>query len=126
MNVNHTLKEINLCGNEIGDDGMIAIARALENSSISILSVRECGITYVGAKALSEALLINRNIMELWVMRNPITVEGARCIVHSAVQNTVCQKILIDDDYENDDEVKKMMTLIDRQNVCVCMCCLLL
>ena len=64
--------------------------------------------------------------MELWVMRNLITVQGARRIVQSAVQNKVCRKILIDDDYENDDEVKKMMALIDTQNVCVCMCCLLL
>ena len=53
-------------------------------------------------------------------MRNLITAEGAYCIVQSAVQNTVCQEVLIDD-YENDDEVKKMMALIDnrkKQNVC--------
>ena len=54
-------------------------------------------------------------------MGNPITAEGAHCIVQAAVQNTVCQEVLIDDDYENDDQVKKMMTLIDnrkKQNVC--------
>ena len=124
--MNRTLKEVNLCGNKIGDNGITAIARALENSNISQLNVRECGITYVGAKALSEALLINHSIRELWVMGNPITVEGARCIVQSAVQNTACQEILIDDDYENDDEVKKMMTFIDDKKIerFVNMCCL--
>ena len=121
LSVNHTLKEVNLWGNKFGDDGIAAIARALENSNISLLNVRECGITYIGAKSLSEALSINRSIRELWVMGNPITVEGAHCIVQAAVQNTVCQEVLIDDDYENDDEVKKMMALIDnrkKQNVC--------
>ena len=119
--MNHTLKEVNLWGNKFGDDGIAAIARALENSNISLLNVRECGITYIGAKTLSEALSINRSIRELWVMGNPITAEGAHYIVQSAVQNTVCQEVLIDDDYENNDEVKKMMALIDnrkKHNVC--------
>ena len=121
LKVNHTLKEVTLWDNKLGNDGITAIARALKNSNISLLNVRECGITYVGAKSLSGALSINRCIRELWVMGNPITVEGARCIVQSAVQSTACQEVLIDDDYENDDEVKKMMTLIDdRKNQKVC------
>ena len=121
MKVNHALKEVILWDNKFGNDGITAIASALKNSNISLLNVRECGITYVGAKSLSEALSINRSIRELWVMGNPITVEGARCIVQSAVQSTACQEVLIDDDYENDDEVKKMMTLIDdRKNQKVC------
>lgn len=115
LTVNHTLKEAILWGNKFGNDGITAIARKLENSNISLLNVRECGITYVGAKSLSEALSINCSIKELWVMGNPITVEGARCIVQSAVHSIACQEVLIDDDYENDDEVKKMMTLIDNR-----------
>ena len=121
MTKNHTLKEVNLWGNKFGDEGVIAIAKALENSKICLLNVRECGITFTGVKSLAEALSINCSIRELWVMGNPITVEGARLIMCSAVQSTVCEKVLIDDDYENDDEVKKMMALIDnkmKQNVC--------
>ena len=119
--INHTLKEVNLWGNKFGDDGIIAIARALKSSKISVLNVRACGITFAGAKSLAEALLVNDSIKELWMMNNPITVEGAYLIVHSAVQNTMCQEILIDDDYENAVEIKKMMTLIDnrkKEDVC--------
>lgn len=121
LTVNHTLQKVDLRGNKFGDDGITAIAKALENCEISVLNVRECGITFTGAKSLAEALSVYHSIRELWLMNNPITVEGARLIMHSAVHNTVCQKILIDDDCENDDEVKKMMALIDgrkKQNVC--------
>ena len=55
-------------------------------------------------------------------MNNPITVEGACLIVHAVVQNTVCQEVLIDDDYENTTEIKKMMELLDnrkKQDVCI-------
>ena len=121
LTVNHTLKEINLWGNKIGDGGIISIAKALKNSKISVLNVRECGISFAGAKSLAEALSVNDSIKELWIMNNPITVEGACLIVHSAVRNTVCQELLIDDDYENATEIKKMMALIDnrkKQDVC--------
>ena len=121
MTVNHTLKEVHLRGNKFGDDGIIAIAKVLENSKICLLNVRECGITFTGAKSLAEALSVNHSIRQLWVMNNLVTVEGARLIMYSAAHNTVCEKVLIDDDYENDDEVKKMLALIDnkmRPNVC--------
>lgn len=121
LTVNHTLKEVNLWGNEIGDGGIIGIAKVLKNTKISLLNVRECGISFAGAKFLAEALSVNDSIKELWIMNNPITVEGACLIVHSAVQNTVCQEVLIDDDYENTMEIKKMMALLDnrkKQDVC--------
>ena len=116
------MKEVILWGNKIGDEGISAIAKELKNSEITLLNVRECGIAFAGAKSLAEALLDNRTIKELWLMNNPITVEGACLIMHSVVNGTVCQKVLIDDDYENDDEVKKMMALTDAKNVCSYRC----
>ena len=40
---------------------------------------------------------------------NPITVEGVRLILRSAVDNGVCQDVDIGEDYQDDDEVKKML-----------------
>lgn len=87
------MEEVNLCGNKFGDNGITAIAKILENSTISLLNVRDCGITFTGAKSLAEALLVNSSIKELWLMRNSITVEGARLIVSSALCNTVSKNI---------------------------------
>ena len=112
MMVNHSLQELRMSDNNIGDDGISAIARALGNCKINRLDVRQCGITLTGAKSLAEVLSSNHTIRELSLWNNPITVEGALLIVKSAVDNTVCQRVRIDDEYEND-EIKKMMNILE-------------
>ena len=53
---------------------------------------------------------------------NPITVEGARLILQSAVDNGVCQEVYVD--YQDDDEVNKMMIILEqRQQVGGCVTC---
>ena len=77
--------------NRIGDIGITTIAESLSNSSITLLDVRWCGISVV----------------------------GAHLIMKSAVENGVCD-VWIDGEYKNDKEVKKMTTILDdrrRQNV---------
>ena len=112
MMVNHSLQQLYMWRNDIGDDGISAIAGALGNCKINKLSVQWCGITLTGARSLAAALSSNHTIRKLWLRRNPITVEGALLIVKSAVDNTVCQHVSIDSKYEND-EIKKMMNILE-------------
>ena len=112
MMVNHSLQELYMWDNNIGDDGISAIAGALGNCKINILNVSGCGITLIGARSVAAALLSNHTIRILQLGGNPITVEGALLIVKSAVDNTVCQHVSIDDEYEND-EIKKMMNILE-------------
>jgi len=107
---NQTLLELNIGDNNIGDDGITAIAGSLSNSStnITILYVFGCGITFTGVQSLAAAISTNQNIKKLGLWNNPITVDGARLIMESTMKNGVC---MIDDEYEGDDEVKKMMTI---------------
>ena len=89
--VNQTLLELYMWSNQIGDDGITAKAGSLSNSSITLLNVRECEISVV----------------------------GARLIMKSAVDNGVCE-VVIDDEYKDDDQVKQMITILDdrrRQDV---------
>ena len=111
MMVNHSLQELYISDNYIGDDGISAIAGALGNCKISELDVRGCGITLTGARSLATALYSSNTIRELGLSSNPITVEGALLIVSSAVHNTVCQRVEIDDEYKND-EIQKMMNIL--------------
>ena len=111
MVVNHSLQELWMSDNEIGDNGIIAIAGALGNCRINILYVQDCGITLTGARSLAETLSSNHTITDLRLLSNPITVGGALLIVKSAVHSTVCQHVEIDDKYKND-EVKKMMNIL--------------
>ena len=111
--VNQTLLELNMGGNNIGDDGITAIAGSLNNSSITVLNVMKCGITYDGVSSLALTLSTNQNIKFLLLLLNPITVDGARLIMKSAVDNGVCQGVGIDYEYKDHDEVKRMMTILD-------------
>ena len=118
--VNQTLLELHMEGNNITDDGITAIAGSLRSSSITVLDVRKCGITFTGVTSLAAALSTNQSIRILWLWDNPITVDGARLIMKSAVDNGVCEIVRMDDEYENDDEVKEMETILNdrrRQDV---------
>ena len=115
MMVNHSLQELYMYTNNIGDDGISAIAGALGNCNINKLDVRKCGITLTGATSLAAALSSNHTIRELLLEDNPITVEGALLIVKSAVDNTVCQRVRIDDKHKNDEIKKTMNILKDRR-----------
>ena len=106
--VNQTLLELDMTDNDISDDGITAIAGSLSNSSITVLDVSGCGISFVGVRSLAEALSTNQNIRILWLHGNPITVDGARLIMKSAVDNGVCEFVRVNDKYKDDDEVKKL------------------
>ena len=108
--VNKTLLELHMVGNQISDDGIIAIAGSLSNSSITLLDVEGCGISVVGVRSLAVAF---QSIKKLYLRYNPITVDGAQLIIKSAVENGVCEYVEIDDEYKNDKEVKKMKTMLD-------------
>ena len=108
--VNKTLLELYMWGSQIGDGGITAIAGSLINSSITLLGVEFCGISVVGVRSLAVAF---QNIKKLYLGGNPITVDGARLIMKSAVENGVCEYVQIDSWYKNDKEVKKMTTILD-------------
>jgi len=120
-----SLQILNMSRNNIGDDGIIAIAGTLSNSQISKLYVSWCGITLTGAKSLAAGLLVNNSIRILYVWGNPITVEGVRFILQSAVDNGVCQQVRTNGG-NYDDKVKKMMTILEQRRVQEVGCCVTL
>jgi len=118
--VNQTLLELYMGHNNIGNDGITAIAGSLNNSSITVLDVQLCGITFTGARSLAAVISTNQNIKRLGLWDNEITVDGARLIMESALKNGVCKYVGIGSKYTDDDEVKKMMTILNdrsRQDV---------
>ena len=76
--VNQTLLELYIGGmfdgNDIGDEGITAISSSLNQSSLTRLDVRTCGITFTGVKSLAAALSTNHNIRLLVLTDNDITV----------------------------------------------------
>jgi len=66
----------------------------------------------MGTKELTTALSTNQTIKTLVLWDNPITVEGARLMLQSAIDNDVCEYVSISSDYWSDDEVQKMRTIL--------------
>ena len=112
----HSLQILNIEGNNIGDEGICAIAKALHKCMINELNVKSCKITFAGVISLAVALSSNRTIKRLWLWGNPITEKGALVILTSAVINTVCEGVGINE-YYVEGEVKKMMRILkDRRS----------
>ena len=112
---NHVIQVLSMDDNNIGDDGITAIATALTNSTIRQLWVNNCGITLTGARSIATLLSVNHNIRKLWLENNPITTEGAHVILQSAVNNEASQvDIWTDYDYR-DGEVRRMKDIMDNR-----------
>ena len=60
---NHVIQTLHMSDNNIGDDGITAIATALTNSTITMLQVENCGITLTGANRLQHYYQL---IIVLW------------------------------------------------------------
>ena len=114
MMVNHSLQELVMSFNNIGDDGISAIARELGNCKINKLFFMQCGITVTGARILASSLSSHPTIRVLRLDVNLITEEGAQLIVEAALNNTVTLEVYIDNEYEND-KVKEMLTILQKR-----------
>ena len=112
---NHVIQTLHMNDNNIGDDGITAIATALTNSTIRELWVDNCGITLTGARSIATLLSVNHSIRELWLKNNPITTEGAHVILQPVVNNEASQvDIWVDYDYR-DSEVRRMKNILDNR-----------
>ena len=111
---NHVIQKLHMDENDIGDDGITAIATALTNSRIRELWVEKCGITLTGARSIATLLSVNHHIQQLWLRDNPMTTEGVRVILQSALNNNDSRvDIIIDDEYYTDSEIETMMNILD-------------
>ena len=76
--------------NDIGDDSIAAIAGSLSHSRITLLDDKKCGISIGGVRLLAAVF---QNIREIDIGSNPITVDGARLIMKSAMENGGCEYV---------------------------------
>ena len=113
--MHHILEYLDISSNPIGDNGIVAIAENLNNSSISELIVYNCNITVIGAKKLAESLTYNHTIKILKLEDNDITVDGAIATLQAAVTNGICQKVCIKDQYKSDDKVIEMIRILEKR-----------
>ena len=86
VTVKHSLQKLLIGFNNIGDDGISAIAGALGHCQLNELSAMECNIALAGTRLLASALSSNHTIKALYLQDNPITVEGNQ-LINDALPN---------------------------------------
>ena len=114
LKVNQTLETLGFSQNSlIGDDGLAAIAGVLGNCKLALLDLQDCSVTLTGAKLLATGLqtIKQKFVLSLW--GNAITVEGARLILQSAVENKASIRVWVDDDYRDDQKVEEMLNVLE-------------
>ncbi|KOO27154.1 hypothetical protein Ctob_012414 [Chrysochromulina tobinii] len=98
------LTELNLTGNNIGDEGAVAIAEALKvNAAVTNLFLIYNNIGDEGAIAIAEALKVNAVVTNLHLDANNIGAEGAKAIAEALKVNAVLTALgLCDSDIGDD------------------------
>jgi Ran GTPase-activating protein (RanGAP) involved in mRNA processing and transport len=77
LEVNCTLKKLNLNGNNIQDEGLIAVLEALKGKDLMELNLAGNSIGDKGCTAVVEYLKTNRYLKSLCLLGNSITDKGA-------------------------------------------------
>ena len=92
----HGVTELNITGNEIGDNGIASIATTLEtNTTMRTLIVNGCNISDVGVKSLAKALTVNRSLHELNMNYNYIGDNGMIQIATALQTNNTLKDLSI-------------------------------
>ena len=86
---NHTLRELDIGGNPIGDDGAttLAIMLVTGNPALKTLDMGYCEITELGAVKLAEALCLNSTLTKIDLSLNAIRDQGACALAQMLTRN---------------------------------------
>jgi hypothetical protein len=91
-----TLSALDLQGEEIGNDGAVALAGALrKNTHLKYLSLADCSIDDDGGTALAKMLEYNTGLKELIVSYNWITDDGATVFAEALKINTTLEVLML-------------------------------
>jgi hypothetical protein len=93
LSVNRSLKELYLNDNEIGDDGVEALAASVKNhESLSVIDLSGNKMSDKGAAALASAIPNSHELDSLMLSRNSINDEGAAALASLLEHNpTICR-----------------------------------
>lgn len=91
----YNLKDLELCGNDLGDCSVQELSYLLGNPAFSLvnLDLADNKIGPEGFKAIGRSLKINKNLMALKVGGNPGLDEGLGSIIKGLLENSTLSKL---------------------------------
>ena len=84
LSLSKTIKELNLSGNNIGDEGVTIVIKALSNKkkqSLHVLSLSNNRISSAGCKKICEFIAVCSPLEEIQLSNNDIDNEGAKKLI---------------------------------------------
>ena len=98
LKINKTLTTLNLSFNEIGDDGASALAASLvRNRTLQGLNLKRCGITNQGAQRIAQHLEKMHGLKELILASNKITTQGYVALLDGIRRNVEIEYMHVED-----------------------------
>ena len=96
---NHSLAELNISDNPIGDIGAAAFGEMIKNNmALRTLRMDRCGITSEGCVQLAAGLTENTTLQKLLMYGNHVGVEGAKALSKVIKENKTLRELWLDDD----------------------------
>ena len=113
---NHSLRELDLRGNQIGSEGAVAMATMLKtNSSLERLSLARCGIGSSGGVELGAALERNKSLRYLGLSWNRLGDDGVRGLSAGLENNSSLKELRLDDDESLGEEGVTILRSLQRK-----------
>ena len=95
---NKSLEKLDICSNNLGDEGITHVAEALEqNRQLKELWISRCGMTDKGAASLASALRVNNTLKMIYmgVDKGTLTNDGLSTIAQSVSISSEFVKLVI-------------------------------
>ena len=107
---NSTLTELNLCSNNITDEGVKRLAEAIKvNTTLLSLDISCNTISDNGMSSISDCLKINSTLCKLNLSSNKITDEGAKRLAGAINVNTTLQELNISKNWISKEGVMRIV-----------------
>ena len=114
---NHSLRELDLIGNQIGSEGDVAVATMLKtNSSLERLSLGGCGIGSSGGVELGAALERNKTLRYLELSYNELGDDGVRGLSAGLENNSSLEELWLDDKSLGEEGVAFLLKTVEEKN----------
>ena len=102
LQLNTTLKQLDLSINKIFDDGATAISNVLKsNITLQELNISHNNITNKGITKITEAIQINSTLQNINISKNHITTEGLLYLMEAVKNNCTLQVVNITHNINN-------------------------
>jgi Ran GTPase-activating protein (RanGAP) involved in mRNA processing and transport len=120
LTLSKTVKELNLSGNNVGDEGVAIIIKAMitkKKQSLNVLSLSDNKISSKGCKNICEFISKCACLQELQLSNNEIDNEGAKALIAVLKNKKQFNNIDIDNNHISGETLTDLFNMLPLRNL---------